>query len=281
MIIGTIALILLAAASLPALVILIYVYVKDRTEREPGRLLIKLILGGFLSTVMAIVTELIGEKILAGIEFASVDQMNFVKYMLVVALSEEFFKYIVMRKITWKNPNFNCSFDGVVYAVFTSLGFAILENVFYIINGGLTTALIRAVTAIPGHASFGVFMGVFYAFARRQKSKGNGGLSVIFEILAVALSTFVHGIYDYATTLQTIWLFIAFIIVLFILSFIMIRYMSLNDRVLPGAEISADDPGDDVPVGSVPNGRTASSVGRVIIEPAKSDPTKKYTNYRS
>ncbi len=269
-----IALILLGAASLPALVILIYVYAKDRTEREPGGLLLKLILGGCLSTVFAIIFELIGEKILAGIEFASVDQMNFVKYMLVVAFSEEFFKYIVMRKITWKNPNFNCSFDGVVYGVFTSLGFAILENLLYIINGGLSTALVRAVTAIPGHASFGVFMGVFYAFAKRQKVRGNSVFSKIFEILAVLLPMCVHGIYDYATTLSSLWLFIGFIAALFILSFIMIRYMSKNDNTLHGGPI------DGAPVVEVPDDGPTSTVGHVIIEQTKSDSNKKYTNYR-
>jgi RsiW-degrading membrane proteinase PrsW (M82 family) len=275
MIIGTIALVLLAVASFPALVILIYVYVKDRTEREPGGLLLKLLLGGFLATAFAIVFEIIGEKILAGIEFASADQKNFIKYMFVVALSEEFFKYIVMRKVTWKNPNFNCSYDGVVYGVFTSLGFAILENVLYIINGGISTALVRAVTAIPGHASFGVFMGVFYAFAKRQKVRGNHASSGIFEVLAVLLPMTVHGIYDYATTLSSLWLFIAFIVVLFILSFIMIRYMAKNDNTLHGGPL------EEAPVVEVPDDGPTSTVGHVIIEPAKKDSTKNYTNYRT
>ncbi len=280
MILGTFALILLAAAALPAIFILFYVYVKDRTEREPGGLLLKLVLGGFLSTVFAIIAEMIGEKILANISFASVEQLNFIKYMFVVALSEEFFKYVIMRKITWKNPNFNCSYDGVVYAVFTSLGFAILENILYIINGGFSTAIIRAVTAIPGHASFGVFMGVFYAFAKLQKVRGNNVASKIFEVLAILLSMSAHGIYDYATTLESVWLFIGFIIVLFILSFIMIRYMSKNDRILHGTKISEGEIDGDIPVVRVPDDGPTSSVGRVIIEQTKSDPNKKYTNYR-
>lgn len=280
MILGTLALILIAAASLPALVILIYVYVKDRTEREPGRLLLKLFFLGFLAAVFAIIAELIGDVLLKKMTFASEDLEIFIRYMFVVALSEEFFKYILMRKATWKNPNFNCSYDGVVYAVFTSLGFAVLENLFYIINGGFSTALIRAVTAIPGHASFGVFMGVFYSFAKRQKSKGNHTASSIFEILAVALPVLVHGIYDYSTTLGNIWLFIGFIIVLFVVSFILIRRMSVNDRILPGAEMSTDAPDDEIPVVSVPDDGPTSTVGRVIIEPTKPDPNRKYTNYR-
>ncbi len=275
--------ILLSAAALPAIVILFYVYIKDRTEREPGGLLMKLVLGGFLATVFAVLFELLGEKLFAYIPFSSENQMNFWKFMIVVALTEEFFKYLLMRLITWKNPNFNCLFDGVVYAVFTSLGFAILENVFYIIEGGLSTALIRAVTAIPGHASFGVFMGVFYAFAKKQQNMGNQGISSLFRFLAVAIATLAHGIYDYSTTLQSIWGFIGFIIVLFIVSSIMIRKMSKHDKVLddtgiPDTEIQINE--DGIPVVKIPDDGPTSSVGRVIIEPARRDPSKKHTNYR-
>ncbi len=163
--IGTVAMVMLGAASLPALFILLYVYKKDRTEPEPGSLLFHLVLLGFLAAVIAIIAEFIGELFLSFFELPTVTDRNFWDYFFVVALSEEFFKYILMRKRTWKEIFFNCSFDGVVYAVFISLGFAILENFLYVFDGGIVTALIRAVTAIPGHARFGVFMGIFYAMA--------------------------------------------------------------------------------------------------------------------
>ncbi len=276
--------ILLSAAALPAILILVYVYLKDRTEREPGDLLLKLVLGGFLATVFAVLFELLGEKLFSYIPFSSENQTNFWKFMIVVALTEEFFKYLLMRLLTWENPNFNCSYDGVVYAVFTSLGFAILENVFYIIEGGFSTALVRAVTAIPGHASFGVFMGVFYAFAKKQQNKGNEGISSLFRFLAVAMPTLVHGIYDYSTTLQSIWGFIGFIIVLFIVSSIMIRTMSRHDKMIDDAaipEIEVQVNEDGIPVVKVPDDGPTSSVGRVIIESARRDPTNKHTNYRT
>ena len=157
--------IMIAAAVLPAMVLLIYVYRKDVTEKEPGNLLVNLLLLGALSTVFASITELLGQYVLDSISFESETLKNAILYFIVVALSEEGFKYLLLRYRTWKEPNFNCTFDGVVYAVFVSMGFAIIENIKYVFAYGLATALVRAVTAVPGHACFGVFMGVFYGLA--------------------------------------------------------------------------------------------------------------------
>lgn len=86
---------------------------------------------------------------------------NVLLYFVVVALSEEGFKYLLLKKRTWYSSEFNCQFDGVVYAVFVALGFALWENISYVLMYGLGTAAVRAVTAVPGHACFGVFMGRF------------------------------------------------------------------------------------------------------------------------
>ena len=88
-------------------------------------------------------------------------------YFGVVAFSEEGAKYFLLKRRTWNSAAFNCQFDGVVYAVFVSLGFALWENISYVLMYGLSTALVRAVTAVPGHACFGVFMGVWYGLAKR------------------------------------------------------------------------------------------------------------------
>lgn len=91
---------------------------------------------------------------------------------VIVAIAEESSKYFFLKKRTWNNPEFNCQYDGVVYAVFVSLGFALWENINYVLSYGFSTAIVRAITAIPGHACFGVFMGVFYGLARKQYNRG-------------------------------------------------------------------------------------------------------------
>jgi len=134
---------------------------------------------------------------------------------------------------TWKNPEFNCLYDGVVYAVFVSLGFAIWENISYVLTYGFSTALIRAVTAIPGHACFGVFMGIFYAFARKNANQGLRTSSIVYRILCVVIPALIHGAYDYIATMQTkgsTWYFLIFIAVLFVISFILVGKMSKRDQ---------------------------------------------------
>ncbi len=284
--IGTVAMVMLGAASLPALFILLYVYKKDRTEPEPGSLLFHLVLLGFLAAVIAIIAEFIGELFLSFFEFPTVTDRNFWDYFFVVALSEEFFKYILMRKRTWKEIFFNCSFDGVVYAVFISLGFAILENFLYVFDGGIVTALIRAVTAIPGHASFGVFMGIFYAMARKEKNDGNNGKSAVFEVLAVVVPIMIHGFYDFATTLEGAGIFILFIAVLFAVAFFLIRIMSKADSNIINPEQFATRAVSVAPEVSekpaeVPNDSTPEESKRVIISPARPSADVKLTNYRT
>lgn len=154
--------ILIAAAVLPAIFLLVHVYRADKLEKEPAPLLISLALYGIAATFIALVLERAGSFLLGlWFEEGSV-AYNAIMYFGIVAFSEEGAKYFLLRRRTWHSAAFNCQFDGVVYAVFVALGFALWENISYVLMYGLSTALVRAVTAVPGHACFGVFMGVWY-----------------------------------------------------------------------------------------------------------------------
>ncbi len=142
--------ILIAAAVIPAIVLLRFVYKEDRLDKESPGLLLSLVIFGILSTFAAIVTEQIGEAILGILLPQSSTAYNALLYFVVVALSEEGFKYLLLKKRTWYLGEFNCQFDGIVYAVFVALGFALWENISYVLMYGLGTAAIRAVTAVPG-----------------------------------------------------------------------------------------------------------------------------------
>ena len=165
--------ILIAAAVIPAIVLLRFVYKEDRLDKESPGLLLSLMVFGILATFAAIVTEQIGEAILGVLLPRNSTAYNVLLYFVVVALSEEGFKYLLLRKRTWWSGEFNCQFDGVVYAVFVSLGFALWENISYVLMYGLGTALVRAITAVPGHACFGAFMGAFYGLAKRYDNFGD------------------------------------------------------------------------------------------------------------
>ena len=227
--------ILITAAVIPAVFLLIFVYRADRLEPEPPGLLLSLIFGGILSTGFALVTERLGTLLLNRSLPEESLAYQALLYFVVVALSEEGFKYLLLRVRTWRSPSFNCQFDGVVYAVFVSLGFALWENISYVLQFGLGTALLRAVTAVLGHACFGVFMGAWYGLAKRWDNLGRPGFSRFCRLMALILPIFLHGCYDLIASIETVhygWIFVAFVTAMFLLALLVIRHLSRNDRYL-------------------------------------------------
>ena len=228
---------LIIAAVLPAFLLLLYVYRRDRLEPEPRRLLLFLLLWGVAATFLAVLSESVGAILLA--YFLPGGENSFAygvwMYFVVVALSEEGFKYLFLRWRTWRSPEFNCRFDGVVYAVFVSLGFALWENIGYVTMYGLGAALMRAITAVPGHASFGVFMGAYYGLARSSENQGRHSLSVFWRVLAVLVPTLIHGMYDYiAVNEESLFspTFVVFVLAVFGLAFVLIRRLSKRDEYI-------------------------------------------------
>lgn len=225
--------VLIAAAVIPAVYLLIQIYKADRLEKEPPGLIFRLVLQGIFSTVLAMVTESVGELLLGAVLPEDSLLYYFLFTFLVVGLSEEGFKYLLLRRKTWSSPHFNCQFDGVVYAVAVSLGFALWENIGYVGMYGLETAAIRAVTAVPGHACFGVFMGAFYGAARRQALLGKQNSAKLGKKLALLVPVVLHGCYDFiAMTELSDLIFIVFVAILFFTSSRMVKNLSKNDRFI-------------------------------------------------
>ncbi len=229
--------VLIAAAVLPALYLLYRIYQADRVEKEPAGLLISLAISGIIATFFAVITESIGYMIVGSIFWEGSVLYNFFFYFFVVALSEEGFKYLLLKRRTWHSPAFNCRFDGVVYAVFVSLGFALWENISYVGIYGLEVALLRAVTAIPGHACFGVFMGVWYGLAKKFDNYGNEEKAKRYCKLAVLFPVLLHGSYDFIASMEIAWftlVFIVFIAAMFWISLRMVKEQANRDHYLNG-----------------------------------------------
>ncbi|MCA4896407.1 MAG: PrsW family intramembrane metalloprotease [Cytophagales bacterium] len=180
---------LLAIALAPGAAIGLYIYWKDKHEREPLGLLVKSFFFGVISTL---ITLLISWPIsrLIPLDPTSLTQQA-VHAFLLVALIEEFSKFIFVRWVLYPNKNFNEPFDGIVYSVTVSLGFAGLENILYVMDGGVETAVLRMFTAVPAHASFGVLMGYFLGKAKFEHKKAH------YAIYALGVATLFHGAYDY------------------------------------------------------------------------------------
>ncbi len=229
-----------ALALIPVIALLLFIYFKDKTEKEPMGLLIGLFFAGMGTSITAMILELIGESVF-NLIFSGVPVLNaFLLAMLVVAPAEEMGKYMVLRLITWKNRNFDYSFDAIVYAVFTSLGFACIENVLYVLMNGWGTAIMRMFTAVPGHACFAVFMGFFYSKAKYASITGNKSDYSKYNALSMIFPIVVHGLYDaviFAGTAMdnslltgvSFLFWIIFVVAMFVISFVMVHTSSKKD----------------------------------------------------
>jgi len=227
--------VLIAAAVIPAIVLLIRVERADRLEKESTGLLVSLVLFGIASTAIASLLERVGMAILDSIFVQGSLVYNILLYFLVVALSEEGAKYILLKRRTWRNPEFNCQFDGVVYGVFVALGFALWENIGYVAMFGLSTAAVRAVTAVPGHACFGVFMGTWYGMARRREGAGDFAGAKRMLTRSLVIPTLLHGFYDFAASSESgimNLVFFGFVIVMFITAYRLVKHVSANDTYI-------------------------------------------------
>lgn len=228
-----VVIIYLAAALLPALFLMRYIYRKDKIEKEPKGMLVGLVFLGVAAAVVAVILEELGMNLLARFLEVGSPAHTIVMAFLVVAVVEEGAKFVFLLWRTWRDPNFNYRFDGIVYAVFVSLGFAAFENISYVVGYGLTTAVARALLAIPAHMGFAVFMGYFYARAKRFHDEGNvaGRRRNLWAGFLVAV--LLHGFYDACALLGTLLstlLFLAFVIAMYIIVIRFLKKESQNDQ---------------------------------------------------
>lgn len=224
--------IIIAAAVIPALVLMRYIYNLDKVEREPIGLLILLVGAGAVSCFPAALIESILGSVLERYVSDTSELYAFLDAFVIVALAEEGCKFIFLKKLTWNNQEFNCNFDGIVYAVFVSLGFAALENIMYVSQFGLSIAIQRAILSIPGHMTFSVFMGHSYSKAKKASVFGDYQDVSKFQWEALIRAALLHGFYDYClmSTYEILYVvFFVFVIVLDIISFKKIKEEAAND----------------------------------------------------
>ena len=230
---GSYNILLIAAAVIPAVILLVKVYRSDRLEKEPPRLILSLVFSGVLATLLSMGGEWLGSLLLRNMYNTALRDV--LLYFVVVAGCEEGFKYLFLRRRTWFDDNFNCQYDAVVYAVAVALGFALWENLSYVFKYGFGTALVRAVTAVPGHACFGVFMGAWYGSAKRADNFGYQDKSLLYRVLSVLVPMLLHGLYDYIATRtgdSSTWIFVVFVVVMFFISFQIVKKLSDHDRYI-------------------------------------------------
>ncbi|MBI9035787.1 MAG: PrsW family intramembrane metalloprotease [Bacteroidales bacterium] len=194
---------LLILALAPVLILLVYVYIRDKYEREPISLLLK----GLGLGALIVIPVIFAEKFLQSLPPDTNTLFDPAYTAFVVAgFTEELFKFLALYFLIWKNPNFNEKFDGIVYAVFISLGFAAIENIMYVMGNGVQTGYLRAFTAVPAHALFGVAMGYYFGLAKFQRKKRS-----IHMYKAFLIPIILHGVYDFIIMSQLSWWLFVFL----------------------------------------------------------------------
>ena len=223
---------LMAIAVIPGLLIIIYVYTKDKVEKEPVGLIIKLLILGALSCFVAAFAESALSQVFPQYPQGSLEYALINSFAL-AAFCEEIVKYLALRIGSWRNPSFNYRFDGVVFGTSAAVGFAVLENIGYVSMYGMATALTRAVLAVPLHAFCGVFMGVFYSYSKKASIVGDRSTSMLCTLFALLVPMMIHGIYDTLAFLGTdtaTYILLVFVACLYIAAITTIRKLSQADR---------------------------------------------------
>ncbi|MDL2262149.1 PrsW family intramembrane metalloprotease [Bacteroidales bacterium OttesenSCG-928-I21] len=180
---------LLISAITPVVIFLYLIYNQD-TLKEPLGLVGKCFLGGVFSVVPAVLLSTLFSSV-----FISDDSLtsSFYTAFIVAGLSEEVAKFVILYWIIWKNKEFDQHYDGIIYAVSVSLGFAVIENILYVLGGGYGVALARAVLAVPGHGFFAVSMGYFFALAKFSHHSERKK----YLLLSLFIPVVLHGLYDF------------------------------------------------------------------------------------
>ena len=223
-------LILFVVSVLPVFLIGMYIYKKDK-EKEPTRLGVKLFLGGFFSCVLVLLISALLSVFLifsAGTKDLNLFEL-FIHVFIGVALVEEFSKWIMAYKISYNDNAFNEYYYARLYCVFVELVFACFQNLLCGYPNCISTGILRAFLAVPGHACDGLFMGYYLGLSKIAITNNRKDLRNKNLVLSVLVPTLTHGVYDYCLMTENvvfIILFIIFVIFVYVRAFRKINKVS-------------------------------------------------------
>ncbi len=195
---------ILSAGIAPGLALLSYFYLKDEYEPEP----ISFVLRTFLYGALLVFPIMFIQHVL---ETEYLVKSNLFDAFFSTGLLEEFFKWFILFYAVYQHVEFDEPFDGIVYGVAVSLGFATVENIFYLIANGVEHAMVRALLPVSSHALFGVIMGFYIG-----KAKFTGGYKVKWVFLSLFIPFILHGSYDFILLSLKKWIFIIFPFMIFL-----------------------------------------------------------------
>jgi RsiW-degrading membrane proteinase PrsW (M82 family) len=215
----------LGAALAPGIAILSYFYLKDKYETEPLHMVVKSFIIGILLVFPVMVVQYgFQEELHLG---------KFAQSYFLAGFLEEFLKWFIVYYTAYKHVEFDEPYDGIVYAAAVSLGFATLENFFYLLSHGVSTAFYRALLPVSSHGLFGVLMGYYLGKAKFALMPRNKRL---YLWISVVIPVLLHGTYDFILLIGgTVWPWLMVPFMLFLWAVAIRRSRAALDRSIAAA----------------------------------------------
>jgi RsiW-degrading membrane proteinase PrsW (M82 family) len=185
-------LLVLIAAILPAIVLIVHIYNRDKWQKEPPRQLFKAFVYGVGSAMIVLLLPAFG--LVSATPGTSISAQIGNAFSS-AAIPEEMAKLFMLWLFLRKCKEFDEHMDAIVYAVCVGMGFAATENILYLfsnIDNWLATGIMRALISVPAHFFFAIIMGYYYSLAHFRIGK-NRTLDALSALLIPILA---HGIFD-------------------------------------------------------------------------------------
>ncbi|HZJ76700.1 MAG TPA: PrsW family glutamic-type intramembrane protease [Oscillospiraceae bacterium] len=198
---------LIITAITPTIALAIGIYLTDRYDKEPWRLLLRIFLMGALSVIPVVIVQ----KLLLSVNIFP--DLLFIAYtaFIVAGLTEEFFKRFVIIHGVYNDINFDEKLDGIVYSVFSALGFATVENIIYVVfrfSGNYYVGILRGLLSVPAHMLFGITMGYYLSLSKYTEEPK---LKEYYYRMSLIIPAFLHGLFNFILMARIPILMIAFI----------------------------------------------------------------------
>jgi len=198
----------------PGVAIAVFIYYSNKLDTEPKQLVLKGFLLGCLAVFPThyfegIAQDLMGMQAIWDSDAPALWPKIILYAFFGVALVEESCKLLFLKAFICDEREFNEPFDGIVYGGIIGCGFATMENIIYVLQLGQEVGTLRMITAVPGHAFFGIILGYFVGRAKFSVNRVRHTIHGLFVVVTL------HGIYDVAAFSNASWsLYLIFAIIL-------------------------------------------------------------------
>lgn len=223
---------LVIIAVIPGIALSVGLYLTDRYDREPVRLLIKLFVFGMVAAIPTIIVE----HFLSGINFFGGLLSAAWTAFVVAGLTEEYFKRLVVMKFAYSHSAFNEKLDGIIYCTFSALGFATIENIMYVVTGydaDPYIGLYRGLLSVPAHMLFAVTMGYYLSLAKFSPDQNTRSRYLTKSLVVPIL---LHGTFNFTLMVGKLLmiLFIPFVIFLWVTNLKKLNHFYQESKIESG-----------------------------------------------